>query len=348
MMRALPILEDPPEKKPPSPRERGEGWGEGLHPSSRYRTFARRLFTALLACTSALAHAQGYDYALKPQQVAPDVYVFEGRTEDFTLKNGGNIVNTGFIVGAQGVIVIDSGPSKRYGEQMRAAIWRVTKLPIAQVFNTHHHPDHFFGNQAFADAPIAALGETIESMQRDGAAFADNLYRMSGAWMSETTSQPASAKVQPGKVTVAGRKLRLIALAGHSAGDLAILDIASGVLFAGDLVFFQRAPTTPHADLARWHASLDQLEALQPRALVPGHGPVVHDARAIAQTRAYLRWLERTLRDAAGVGRDMAQLMEMELPAEFAALGVARTEFQRSVTHFYPGFEAATLEAQAR
>ena len=54
----------------------------------------------------------GHAYDLKPVKVAQDTYVLIGFMEDFTLKNGGNIVNTGFIVTKEGVVVIDSGPSK--------------------------------------------------------------------------------------------------------------------------------------------------------------------------------------------------------------------------------------------
>ena len=37
--------------------------------------------------------------------------------------------------------------------------------------------------------------------------------------------------------------------------DLVLVDKASGVVFAGGLVFADRVPTTPHANLARWLAS---------------------------------------------------------------------------------------------
>ena len=87
-----------------------------------------------------------------------------GRSEYYSTKNGGNIVNTGFIIGSEGVIVIDTGSSKRYGEQMLAAIRRVTPLPIVLTVNTHHHPDHFLGNQAFPRATLAALPEAIAAV----------------------------------------------------------------------------------------------------------------------------------------------------------------------------------------
>ena len=87
---------------------------------------------ALLACFITSAYAAN-DYGLRTLNVADGVYVFAGRTENFSRDNGGNIVNTGFIVGSSGIIVIDTGPSRLYAEQQRAAIERVSPLPIAQV-----------------------------------------------------------------------------------------------------------------------------------------------------------------------------------------------------------------------
>src|SRR5574343_245147 len=295
-----------------------------------------------------LAYAADFDYRLEAQSVAPDVYVFVGQNADFDTVNGGNIVNTGFIVGTQGVVVIDSGPSLRYGQQMRQAIARITGKPIALVINTHHHPDHFLGNQAFADAPIGALAETREGIARDGNAFAENLYRMSGDWMKGTEAVAPGRTLQAGELEVAGRRLRLIALDGHTGADLAVLDVASGTLFAGDLVFNGRAPTTPHAEVAHWLAALDRLEAVMREAgvstLVPGHGAATHDAAPIRQTRAWLSWLTQTIRMAARDGLDMNDLLARPLPAEFSTLPVAASEYRRSDGHLFPAAERAVLE----
>lgn len=314
-----------------------------------WRRLGCRLLGALLLVGAGLpaALAEAFDYRLQPQQVAPGVYVLLGAREDFDTRNGGNIVNTGFIVGRDGVIVIDSGPSRRYGEQLRAAIRRVTPLPPVLLLNTHHHPDHFLGNQAFAELPIAALPATRQGIAAEGNAFAENLYRLSGDWLKGTEVLAPNRELAAGTLEVAGRRLDLLALAGHTDADLVVIDRASGVIFAGDLVFHQRAPTTPHAEIGGWLAALDALEALT-RApgftrLVPGHGPVSADATPIAETRAWLRWLAGQLEADARAGLDMSEVLQRPLPPELARLPLAQREYRRSVEHWFPAIEARVL-----
>lgn len=305
------------------------------------------LLPLLLLCAAALPAAD-FDYRLQPLTVAPDVHVFIGRTEDFDTVNGGNIVNTAFIVAPRGVIVIDSGPSLRYGRQMRQAIAAVTSLPPVLLINTHHHPDHFLGNQAYAGLPIAALPGTIQGIAADGNAFAENLFRMSGDWLKGTEVVAPNRTLAAGSLVEAGRQLELIALDGHTGADLVIYDPASGVLFAGDLVFNGRAPTTPHADIGHWLAALDQLEGLTRRpgfkVLVPGHGAPSGDAAPIRRTRAWLVWLRDSLRQAAEAGLDMNEVLARPLPPEFAELPVAASEYRRSVGHLFPAAEEAALQ----
>lgn len=304
------------------------------------RTFPGLVTVLLLTLTTLPVLAVELDYGLEPVPVAPETYVFLGAAEDFTLDNGGNIVNTAFVVTTAGVVVIDTGPSRRYGEQMRAAIARVTDRPITHVLITHHHPDHFFGNQAFAEVPIQSLPASRKAMAVEGDRFANNLYNMSGAWMEGTEPLPASATLEPGQLVVGDHRFRLIALQGHTVGDLVILDETSGTLFSGDLVFDSRTLTTPHADVEAWLASLDALVGLDFARLVPGHGPVRDAPQArIARTAAHLRWLTTTLEDAVGRGLSMAETMALPIPEPYASEPLAHEEFARSVVHLFTVYE---------
>ncbi len=320
-----------------------------------------RLFVFCMVCISWLAvplasaatteveasHPAGtepFDYHLQAEQVAADTYVFVGLSEDFTRKNGGNIVNTGFIVTEAGVIVIDSGPSKRFAEQQRAAIARVTTQPVVRVYLTHHHPDHFLGNQVYADVPVYALPASKRAMQTQGGMFSDNMYRMVGDWMRGTQVSLPTQEVQVGKETVGGHELEFIALQGHTAGDLMLFDHTTGVLFSGDLVFNNRAATTPNANVAEWLAALAVIQDLPFKILVPGHGAVAKDTAPIAQTRDYLQWLVTTLQAGADEGMDMAEIMQTPIPERFKNISLANDELRRSVTHLFPALEEKVLQ----
>lgn len=139
--------------------------------------------------------------------------------------------------------------------------------------------------------------------------------------------------------------LRLLALTGHTDADLAILDQTTGVLFAGDLVFYQRALTTPNSPgLAAWLADIDTLQALPWTLVVPGHGPVANDAQPFAQMRDYLTWLDQLLRDGAAHGSDMAEMIRSPIPERFAAINLSRYELIRSVSHLYPRYEREQMQ----
>jgi uncharacterized sulfatase len=307
----------------------------------------RGLRTAFLvagATAATLLVASGFDYQLQPQKIAADTWVFLGKNEDFSLGNGGNIVNTGFIVTSAGVVVIDSGPSRRYGEQMRQAIAKISNKSIIRVFITHQHPDHFLGNQAYPAAALRALPATIAAIAKDGNVLAENMYRLNGDWMAGTEAQAPTMRTEGGKERIGNHQLRLIALSGHTDGDLALYDEGTGVLFTGDLTFNGRAPTTPNAHIAPWLASLDQLATLQAKVVVPGHGPLTHDLSPIHATRDYLHWLTKRMDEAAAAGLDMTEVLARPLPPEIARLAVSANEYRRSVGHLYPAAEQAALK----
>jgi len=304
----------------------------------------RLLLLMFAFCLTLPAYAE-LRYTLQPRQIADDVWLLEGSTDNFDKANGGNIVNTGFIVTESGVVVIDSGPSRRYGEAMRAAIASVTDRPVIKLLLTHHHPDHVLGNQAFTDVPIAALAGTTELLREQGNAMAENMYRLVGDWMRGTEVVLPSETLAPGTLEIGGRSLRLLALRGHTGADLAILDESSGVLFAGDILFYQRALTTPNSPgLDVWLEDLDTLEALPWKRLVAGHGPVADDAEPFVQMRDYLGWLDGLLREAANGGADMNEVIQSPIPERFAGISLTRYELIRSVSHLYPRYEAMALQ----
>lgn len=298
------------------------------------------LLLALLAAT-----ARAEDYPIRPQQIAPGSWAVIADTGYFTPANGGFLVNTAFLATGNGVVVIGSGPSRAFGEQYRRVIQATAGQPVRALIITHKHPDHFLGSQAFADVPILADARTTAMLQSEADGLAENLYRLVGDRMQGTEPRLPDTLLQPGTHPVGNKQLEFIAAPGHTQSDIAVFDHDSGVLYAIDQVFNGRTPTLPNADIASWLQSLDRLEALPFKLLVPGHGPVAHDAGPIRATRRYLQWLDATLRDAANRGLTSNEVMQLPLPAEFASWAEAREEWRRSVGFRYGSYEQAALAA---
>ncbi|MEZ5705554.1 MAG: quinoprotein relay system zinc metallohydrolase 1 [Burkholderiaceae bacterium] len=292
------------------------------------------------------------DYTLQPRQIAPDTWVLEGAVEDFSRSNGCNIINTAFIATGAGVVVVNTGPSRLYGEQQRRAIGRVTGEPVKRVFNLNLHPDYFFGNQAWEDAPVEALQGTIAGQQAEGPAYADNLYRLCGDWMKATEPRPARAAVGPQSFEMGTHRLELRRLRGHTADDLVLIDHTTGVMFVGGLVFSRRVPTTPHADFQAWLASLNTLAQWQKdeglRWVVPSHGPVHTGPGGMDETRDWLQWLSRRMNESAERGLDLSEVLRMPVPQRFADWAAQPAELQRSLAQWYPHYEQRAMAAPAR
>ncbi|MGF7152195.1 quinoprotein relay system zinc metallohydrolase 1 [Sphingomonas zeicaulis] len=300
--------------------------------------------TALGALLATAAAPPGTDYAIAPRPVADGIWVIAGEDAPIERDNGGAVANIIIIATPAGTVLVDCGPSFRFAKSLKALAERLAGKPVVRVYLTHLHPDHGLGIAAFDQAIVAALPATIAGIENDGQGFSDAMYRLLGDWMRGTDLVKPGVALSGNAEDFGGRRLRLLALSGHSAGDLAVLDEATGTLIAGDLVFHDRAPSTPTADLAAWRQSLDALAALPHGQVVPGHGAVdPGGAAAIAQTRDWLDWLEASLRTAVGNGLDMVEAGRLPMPDRFAALAAARYELQRSVSHLYPALEADLL-----
>lgn len=279
-------------------------------------------------------------YRLKPVEIGLGAWLLVGVDEAITRENGGAIANITILDTSEGAVVVDTGPSKRYGVQLAELAQQLTGKPVVRAFITHFHPDHVFGCQPFGGKALAAPAGVVEGLKRSGDDFASAMYYLTGDWMRGTEVVLPERLVETGVEEIGERRLRTLVLSGHTDCDLAIFDEHSGLLIAGDLAFLDRAPTTPHADLAAWRSSLKTLGDISLSGLVPGHGPMETKPRALGQTADWLKTIEDIIRSAFERGLDMNEAMREPLPSWTGKVALARYEFERSVMHFYPKLEA--------
>ncbi len=140
--------------------------------------------------------------------------------------------------------------------------------------------------KSFDGAPLTP-GEraSIESDLR----FAD---RYATTPLDFTPAAPTDLVTDHLTLHLGGRRIELIYPGrGHTAGDIVIHLPDDGVLFTGDLVTLPvplvGTTSFPH-DFA---TSLDQLVALHPRVIVPGHGPVLRGDFYLREETALLHHL---------------------------------------------------------
>lgn len=303
----------------------------------------RGLIGGAMALSLALpARAQMRTHDLAPREVAQGVWMIEGAREVFTRANAGAIVNIALLETASGAVVIDTGSTAAMGAGIRAfADQRLGG--VAAVINTHHHPDHWFGNAAFADRPVMALPATIATCRTHAQDYAEALYAILGSAMAGTDPLPATRELAGGRIEPGGRGLQLMPMAGHCSADLVVLDEPTGTLIAGDLLFLDRAPSLPDADVALWLTALDRIATLAVSGTLPGHGGFHRSSAALVQTRQYLEATRARLDLAAGLGLTPVEAMAAGPVPEFAALGANPEEYLRSVVRRWSDHEIDAL-----
>jgi cyclase len=117
-------------------------------------TFRLAMACTFLLCVASATHAQDAieaPYTLK--QVGPNTWAAISNNNAKAPAGG----NAGFVIGDDGVAVIDSFASADAAKQLLADIRKLTKLPVKFVINTHYHLDHVAGNAVFIDAGAVAL-----------------------------------------------------------------------------------------------------------------------------------------------------------------------------------------------
>lgn len=214
--------------------------------------------------------------AFRVTEVAPGLFVHEGRHVSLDHPEHSDIANIGFIIGDACVAVIDSGGSVEVGQALRGEIRRLTSRPVCYLINTHGHFDHVLGNLAFARDKPKIIGHKglAAAVAANRGFFLDSFPGALGAQPSpESILAPDIGVEGTRELDIGNRKLVLKAYPpAHTEQDLTVLDSRTNTLWLGDLLFMERTPVLD-GSLKGWIEMLEVLESLTFARVIPGHGP---------------------------------------------------------------------------
>ncbi len=245
-------------------------------------------------------------------QVAAGVFVRPGHTA--VVFEADEIANIGFVVGDRCVAVVDTGGSLAEGRALDCAIRNTTDLPVCYVINTHVHPDHLLGNQAFQRPGVEFLGHA--KLPR-ALALRGNIY-LERASAHEGKLLDESIFVFPGR-TVTGRVQldigdRVLTVRAHKSAhtdhDISVFDEKTGTAFLGDLLFLEHLPVID-GSINGWIAELEAISEESLAYVIPGHGPTRANWPAAAgPTARYLADLRSDVRAWIASGGDLASAQD--------------------------------------
>jgi glyoxylase-like metal-dependent hydrolase (beta-lactamase superfamily II) len=259
----------------------------------------RAALALLLLALSAMASAQAaLPFALK--QVGPGVYAAIDGPEH---KSG---ANAGFVIGDDGVLVVDSFFYPDATKALVAEIRELTDKPIRYVVNTHYHVDHTGGDGVLREAGAVIIAHrNVRAWVRT-----ENLHLLGDRITPEMKAQiealplPDVTTDKDLTIWLGSRKVVVRTVLGHTGGDLTVFVPDAKVLFAGDMLWRRIAPNLIDGSLAQWQATDLAFIAMPDSAniaFVPGHGEVANRGD-VEEFRGYLLDLKALVAQARKAG----------------------------------------------
>ncbi|MFC8450408.1 MBL fold metallo-hydrolase [Kitasatospora sp. NPDC057223] len=209
--------------------------------------------------------------------------------------------NSGIVVGGGRALVVDTAATERRTVLLRESVAAVAPDEPDVLVNTHHHSDHTFGNSLFGPGTVVVAHRETRTQSAEAGLGLQGLWP-GVDWGAVSVRLPTLTFEDALTLHAGDLRVELIHFGpAHSTNDTVAWIPDRGVLFTGDIVMSGVTPYTLMGSVSGSLRVLDELAALRPRVVVPGHGPV-GGAELIDANRAYLRWVQGLATESRAAG----------------------------------------------
>ena len=202
------------------------------------------------------------------------------------------------IYGDRDAVLVDTFLSEQHSKELLDWVVESGKN-LTTIYVSHAHGDHFLGLKPLLDRfPEARAFATASAVS--GMRYQIEPGFVKSFWESRFPGQIPSQLVLPeiledDTLYLEGEELKVFELGHTDTSHSTALYVPSiGLVVSGDAVYNNTHPFLAECDdqaRAEWLRALDTIEALNPRAVIAGHGVLDPDSspRHIDATRRYLR-----------------------------------------------------------
>jgi cyclase len=224
--------------------------------------------------------------------------------------------NAGFVIGDDGVLVVDTFENPEAAKLLLAEIRKLTPFPIKFVVNTHYHLDHVAGNSIFTKegAVVLAHRNVRTWIHTENLKFFGKDIQPEQKTLVEGLALPTIVYDSDVEVFLGSRRVRVRTFPGHTGGDSVVTIPDAQVAFCGDLFWRNTLPNLIDASTDLWINTLPKIAGEFPQGtFVPGHGDV-GNAADVSAFRGYLTDVRAIVAGPVKEGKSGDALVNAVLP----------------------------------
>jgi glyoxylase-like metal-dependent hydrolase (beta-lactamase superfamily II) len=232
------------------------------------------------------------------------------------------IPNVSIVVGSRATFVVDTGIGTRNAEAILREVAKVTKNGELYLATTHVHPEHDLGAGGFpAGVRMIRSQDQVAEIKASGLEMAKRFMGFSplhAELLEGAEFRPAGIVFDREHVLdLGGVRVRILAMGfNHTRGDTAIFVEPDAVLFSGDVAMTALPAVGAGSSVAQWLDSQARFAKLQPKRIVPSHGPM-GDLSIVTTYQEFLQTVQRRVAELKKQGRSADEAVST-LTAELA------------------------------